>query len=93
MTRNRRLDQGHVAKTTALAAIVLVAGLSAASAHEGAGVAGGFLSGFTHPMFGWDHVAAMVAVGLWGAFLGPPAIWIFADRVSAGYGVRRRAWH
>ncbi|MEX2452044.1 MAG: HupE/UreJ family protein [Rhodospirillales bacterium] len=38
--------------------------------------AGGFLSGFTHPLFGWDHVAAMVAVGLWGAFLGTPALWI-----------------
>jgi urease accessory protein len=76
MTRNRGHDQGHVAKTAALAAFVLLAGLSGASAHEGTGVAGGFLSGFTHPLFGWDHVAAMVAVGLWGAFLGPPAIWI-----------------
>ena len=44
-------------------------------AHTGQGV-GGFASGFTHPIFGWDHVIAMVAVGLWGAFLGWPAIWI-----------------
>jgi urease accessory protein len=29
-----------------------------------------------HPLLGWDHVAAMVAVGLWGAFLGAPAIWV-----------------
>ena len=29
-----------------------------------------------HPLLGWDHVVAMVAVGLWGAFLGNPAIWI-----------------
>jgi urease accessory protein len=36
----------------------------------------GFLSGFAHPIFGWDHVVAMVAVGLWGAFLGAPAIWL-----------------
>jgi urease accessory protein len=27
-------------------------------------------------LFGPDHVAAMVAVGLWGAVLGPPAMWI-----------------
>jgi urease accessory protein len=47
-----------------------------ADAHVGAGVSGGFTSGFTHPIFGWDHVAAMFAVGLWGAFLGYPAIWI-----------------
>jgi len=26
-------------------------------------------------LLGWDHVVAMVAVGLWGAFLGMPAIW------------------
>jgi urease accessory protein len=45
-------------------------------AHEGAGVTGGFVSGFMHPVLGWDHVIAMVAVGLWGAFLGAPAIWI-----------------
>jgi len=24
---------------------------------------------------GWDHILAMVAVGLWGAQLGAPAIW------------------
>jgi urease accessory protein len=47
-----------------------------AYAHEGAGVAGGFISGFMHPVLGWDHVVAMIAVGLWGAFLGAPAIWI-----------------
>jgi urease accessory protein len=48
----------------------------AATAHESTGIAGGFISGFLHPLFGWDHVVAMVAVGLWGAFLGSPAIWI-----------------
>ena len=47
-----------------------------ALAHTEAGVVGGFLSGFTHPIFGFDHVVAMVAVGLWGAFLGQPAIWL-----------------
>ncbi|SNS75857.1 HupE/UreJ family protein [Tropicimonas sediminicola] len=45
-------------------------------AHTGEGYGGGFVAGFTHPILGWDHVAAMVAVGLWGAFLGAPAIWI-----------------
>ena len=41
-----------------------------ALAHEGGGHVGGFSSGFMHPLLGWDHVLAMVAVGLWGAFLG-----------------------
>lgn len=47
-----------------------------ALAHEQAGVAGGFISGFTHPIFGPDHMIAMIAVGLWGAQLGNPAIWV-----------------
>lgn len=46
-----------------------------AGAHQG-GIAGGFASGFMHPILGWDHVVAMFAVGLWGAFLGTPAIWL-----------------
>ena len=47
-----------------------------AFAHSEQGVAIDFWGGFTHPIFGLDHVIAMVAVGLWGAFLGPPAIWV-----------------
>ena len=47
-----------------------------ASAHTESGVVGGFISGFSHPLTGLDHLVAMVAVGLWGAFLGHPAIWI-----------------
>lgn len=64
--------------TNALAAVVLVflASTVPALAHSGDGYGGGFVAGFTHPILGWDHVAAMVAVGLWGAFLGAPSIWI-----------------
>lgn len=47
-----------------------------ALAHEAGGAAGGFVSGFLHPLAGPDHVVAMVAVGLWGAFLGRPALWL-----------------
>ena len=36
----------------------------------------GFTSGLLHPVFGLDHVVAMVAVGLWGAFLGKKAMWL-----------------
>ena len=45
-------------------------------AHVEGGAAEGFVSGFLHPLSGWDHIAAMVAVGLWGAQLGRPAIWV-----------------
>lgn len=45
-------------------------------AHTRGGEAVGFASGFEHPISGLDHVLAMVAVGLWGAQLGPPAVWL-----------------
>lgn len=47
-----------------------------AAAHISGGLAGGFSSGLMHPVLGLDHVVAMLGVGLWGAFLGSPAIWI-----------------
>ena len=48
-----------------------------AFAHVGQGdVSGGFLAGVEHPIRGLDHVAAMVAVGIWGAQLRAPAIWV-----------------
>ncbi len=57
----------------ALAALVLA---QPAWAHEQAGVAGGLASGLLHPITGIDHLIAMVAVGIWGAQLGAPAIWV-----------------
>ena len=45
-----------------------------AFAHSGQALTGGFLAGFLHPLGGLDHLLAMVAVGLWGAFLGRPLI-------------------
>lgn len=47
-----------------------------ALAHADGAGAGGLLSGLRHPWSGWDHIAAMVAVGLWGAQLGAPSIWM-----------------
>ena len=57
-----------------LAALLLVSG--PAAAHTEVGVPGGLLSGFLHPLTGLDHLVAMVAVGLWGAQLGKPGIWV-----------------
>ncbi|MET0052742.1 MAG: HupE/UreJ family protein [Candidatus Thiodiazotropha sp.] len=47
-----------------------------ALAHTDIAMGGGMMNGFLHPVSGWDHVVAMIAVGLWGAFLGRPAIWV-----------------
>lgn len=58
-----------------LATFLLQAG--SAWAHVGQGdITGGFLAGVEHPVFGLDHVVAMIAVGIWGAQLGQPAIWL-----------------
>ena len=58
----------------AFAAVLLASG--PAAAHTEAGVPGGLISGFLHPLSGLDHLVAMVAVGLWGAQLGRPGIWV-----------------
>jgi urease accessory protein len=55
-------------------AIATIATASPALAHTGTGLPGGFTSGFLHPLSGFDHLLAMVSVGLWGAFLGRPLI-------------------
>ena len=47
-----------------------------AHAHAQVGETSGFAVGFVHPFSGLDHIIAMVAVGLWGAQLGSPAIWM-----------------
>lgn len=45
-------------------------------AHEETGTVGGFISGFTHPIFGLDHLLAMLAVGIWGAQIGGRSVWV-----------------
>ncbi len=46
-----------------------------ALAHTGVGAVHGFAAGFAHPMLGFDHLLAMVAVGLWAALVGGRALW------------------
>lgn len=61
-------------QAVALSATILLSD-SPAVAHTGS-TSGDFAGGLMHPLFGPDHLVAMLAVGLWGAFLGPPAIWL-----------------
>ena len=49
---------------------------SLAYAHVGVGQTSGFAHGFVHPLTGLDHLAAMVAVGLWAAQRGGRALWV-----------------
>ena len=59
-----------------LALMVYLVWASSAQAHVEQGQAAGFVTGLEHPWSGLDHVLAMIAVGLWGAQLGNPAIWV-----------------
>jgi len=59
----------RLTRTAPALALLLAALPLAASAHTGvdAGLHHGLVSGFLHPLTGADHLAAMVAVGLWSA--------------------------
>ena len=75
-----------------IAVLLLIAALpSPAMAHDGTGLAGGFAAGFSHPLSGFDHMLAMVAVGIWGAFLGRPLVYalpmLFPSAMALGGGI------
>ena len=56
--------------------LVMLLWASPVFAHVEAGQAAGIVTGLSHPWSGLDHVLAMIAVGLWGAQLGNPALWV-----------------
>jgi urease accessory protein len=60
------------------AAVVALLALTPAlaQAHPGHGEAHSFMGGFSHPLSGFDHILAMVAVGLWAAQLGGRAMYL-----------------
>ena len=64
---------------------------SMALAHPGPGAVHGFGSGFAHPFFGWDHLLAMVAVGIWAGQRGGRALWLlpalFVSAMAFGGGL------
>jgi urease accessory protein len=63
-------------KRIALSLLVLALGSSAAFAHPGHG-ATSFAAGIAHPFSGLDHIAVMIAVGLWAALKGGRALWLW----------------
>jgi urease accessory protein len=60
---------------TGITFIALLA-FSVAQAHSDQVSTGGLMAGYLHPLTGLDHLLAMVAVGIWGATLGAPLIWM-----------------
>jgi urease accessory protein len=70
-------------------AALVLATTAPALAHLDPGAHGSFVSGFSHPLFGLDHIAVMVAVGLWAATIGGRAILAvpaaFVGMMATGY--------
>lgn len=55
------------------AALVLVSGMT--FAHSGHEDVSSFMSGLSHPLGGFDHLLAMLAIGLWASSMGGRALW------------------
>lgn len=73
----------------ALAALAVTA--APAFAHLNPDEHGSFMAGFSHPLFGLDHILVMVAVGLWAAQIGGKALWgvpaAFVATMAIGFGL------
>jgi urease accessory protein len=65
-----------LALAAALGALALLAGVAPADAHILNAAGAGWSQGFAHPFSGLDHILAMVAVGIWAAQNGRPALWL-----------------
>jgi urease accessory protein len=74
MKNQIRSSSSNLKRCSLAAALALCPVL--AQAHPFHGTTTGFTAGFAHPLFGLDHILAMVAVGLWAAQLGGRARWI-----------------
>jgi urease accessory protein len=78
-------------KKSALALFILAATAAPAFAHLDPAEHGSLAAGISHPLFGLDHILAMVAVGLWAALLGGRSVWFvptaFVGTMIAGFAV------
>jgi urease accessory protein len=76
-------------KRLAIAASALLLLTAPAFAHLDPADNNSFLAGFSHPLFGLDHILVMVAVGLWAAVIGGRALIIvpgaFVGTMVVGY--------
>jgi len=77
--------------TRSITALALTLIAAPAMAHVDPAEHGSVAAGFTHPIFGTDHVLAMIAVGLWAAMLGGRTAWAvpaaFVGAMALGFGL------
>lgn len=75
---------------TAASAVSLMMLSDAAVAHTGHGTSG-LSAGLSHPIFGLDHMLAMVAVGIWAAMQPASRAWqgpvVFVAMLAVGAGL------
>ena len=57
--------------------LVLALAASPALAHTGVDHVHSLTSGFSHPFMGYDHLLAMVLVGLWASLIGGARQWVW----------------
>ena len=76
-------------KRTLLALAIAAAATVPAFAHLDPAEHDSFAAGFSHPLFGLDHILAMLAVGLWAATQGGRALWLvpaaFVGTMALGF--------
>lgn len=81
----------HFLSVFVLPVVCLILFSTSAHAHLPSGEYGSFASGFTHPLFGFDHFLAMIAVGLCACMIGQRALWavpaIFVSMMIVGFGL------
>ncbi|MGF6158420.1 urease accessory protein [Ensifer sp. KUDG1] len=74
-----------------IAAAALIASAAPAFAHLNPAEHGSFAAGFSHPLFGIDHILVMIAVGLWAAQIGGRALWVvptaFVSMMAVGFAL------
>lgn len=72
-----------------IATAIFAAATAPAFAHLNPQEHGSFMAGFSHPLFGSDHILAMVAVGIWAAQIGGRALWVvpsaFVGTMAVGF--------
>ncbi len=78
-----------------LSAVIFAAAAAPAFAHLNPEEHGSFMAGFSHPLFGMDHILVMIAVGLWAAQISQggskSALWIvpaaFVGMMAIGFAL------
>ena len=65
----------HERAVAVVAGLVLAGAAPSVFAHTFGAVGAGFAAGFGHPFLGLDHLAAMIAVGVWAAQAGWRPVW------------------